>query len=112
MKAIERRQAMLELLCERRHEKIENLAFEFGVGRKTIMRDVLELSLSYPIYTITGSHNGGVFVSEDYYIGKQYLSKSQQLLLESLMTKCDDNDKKIMQSIIKKFGKQKSEAGQ
>ena len=39
MKAIERRQAMLELLCERRHEKIENLAFEFGVGRKTIMRE-------------------------------------------------------------------------
>lgn len=105
MKAIERRQAMLELLCERRHEKIENLAFEFGVCRKTVMRDVLELSLSYPIYTIAGSHNGGVFVSEDYYIGKQYLSETQQLLLESLMMKCDDNDKKIMQSIINKFGK-------
>lgn len=105
MKAIERRQAMLELLCERRHEKIENLAFEFGVGRKTIMRDVLELSLSYPIYTIAGSHHGGVFVSDGYYVGKQYLSENQQLLLESLMTKCDDNDKKIMQSIINKFGK-------
>ena len=105
MKAIERRQAMLELLCERRHEKIENLAFEFGVGRKTVMRDVLELSLSYPIYTIAGSHNGGVFVSEGHYIGKQYLSEIQQLLLESLMMKCDDNDKKIMQSIINKFGK-------
>lgn len=40
MKAIERRQAMLELLCERRHEKIENIAFEFGVSRKTVMHDV------------------------------------------------------------------------
>lgn len=111
MKAIERRQALLELLCERRYEKMANLAFEFGVSRQTIQNDVLELSLSYPIYAAAGN-NGGVFVSEGYYIGKQYLSETQQLLLESLMTKCDDNDKKIMQSIIKKFGKQKSEAGQ
>lgn len=111
MKAIERRQALLELLCERRYEKMANLAFEFGVSRQTIQNDVLELSLSYPIYAVAGN-NGGVFVSEGYYIGKQYLSENQQLLLESLMTKCDDNDKKIIRSILKKFGKQKSEAGQ
>lgn len=51
MKALERRQALLELLCERRYEKMANLAFEFGVSRQTIQNDVLELSLSYPIYT-------------------------------------------------------------
>ena len=51
MNALERRQMILELLCERRHEKMINLAFEFGVSRRTICRDIEVLSLSYPIYT-------------------------------------------------------------
>ena len=66
MRATERRQALLELLCERRHETMENLAFEFGVSRYTIMRDVLELSISYPVYTVSGRHESGVFVEDDY----------------------------------------------
>lgn len=69
MKALERRQALLELLCERRYEKMANLAFEFGVSRQTIQNDVLELSLSYPIYTSVGN-NGGVYVQEGYHLGK------------------------------------------
>ena len=57
MRATERRQALLEIICERRHEKMDNLAFELGVSRKTIIRDVLELSISYPIYTAAGRHD-------------------------------------------------------
>ena len=105
MSSTARRQAILELLCERRQEKLETLAFEFNVSRSTIYRDVLELSLSYPIYTIAGSHDGGVFVADDYYLGKQYLSTEQQALLESLLTKCNADEKKTMQSILKRFGK-------
>ena len=104
MKAIERRQALLELLCERRYEKMANLAFEFGVSRQTIQNDVLELSLSYPIYTSVG--NNGVYVQEDYYLGKTYLSYAQEELLKRLYSTCNDADKKTLQSIIKKFGKQ------
>ena len=81
MRATERRQALLEIICERRHEKMDNLAFELGVSRKTIIRDVLELSISYPIYTAAGRHESGVFVEDDYYLGKQYLSDEQQELL-------------------------------
>lgn len=105
MRATERRQALLELLCERRHDTMENLAFELGVSRHTIMRDVLELSVSYPIYTVSGRHESGVFVQDDYYLGKQYLSTEQQALLESLLTKCNTDEKKTMQSILKRFGK-------
>lgn len=105
MKALERRQALLELLCERRYEKMANLAFEFGVSRQTIQNDVLELSLSYPIYTSVGN-NGGVYVQEDYYLGKTYLSYVQEELLKRLYSTCNDADKKTLQSIIKKFGKQ------
>jgi predicted transcriptional regulator len=84
--ATERRQALLELLCERRHEKIDNLVFEFNVSRSTVKRDVQILSISYPVYTSTGNEKkgGGVHVVEGYYIGRKYLKPNQQALLEQL----------------------------
>ena len=104
MKALERRQSLLELLCERRFEKIDNLAFEFSVNECTIRRDIQELSLSYPIYTVTGPY-GGVYVSEDYYLGKSYLSPEQMSLLEEVSNLLDETKKKTLNSIIKKFGR-------
>ena len=104
MKALERRQAIIELLCERRIEKIENLAFEFSVNECTIRRDIQELSLSYPIYTKTGTY-GGVYVAEDYYLGKQYLRPDEKELLETLSSSVGDDQRKILESIIRKFGK-------
>ena len=50
--AIERRQQVLEAISDRRTERIENLASEFGVSRRTIERDILVLSCSYPIVTV------------------------------------------------------------
>ena len=60
MTATERRQAILEALCERRRETVENLAYEFSVSTRTIKRDILELSLSYPVYTVSGRYHSGV----------------------------------------------------
>lgn len=105
MNALERRQAILELLCERRSETMENLAYEFSVTRRTIINDVLELSLSHPIYTQSGRHGGGVYVAEDYYLGKQFLSKEQKDVLESLIGKVEGSQKKVLESIIAKFGR-------
>ena len=36
----ERREAILEVLCKRRQETIDNLAQEFGVSRRTIRYDI------------------------------------------------------------------------
>lgn len=107
MKALERRQAIIELLCERRTEKIENLAFEFSVNECTIRRDIQELSLSYPIYTKTGTY-GGVYVAEDYYLGKQYLRSEEKELLEQLSLSLGYDQKKTLQSIIRRFGRPSS----
>ena len=104
MKATERRQALLEYLCEVRRTTITNIQEEFNVSRSTAKRDVFELSLSYPVNAQQGN-NGGVYLSDDYYLGKSYLSKEQQELLESLADKVSQADKIILDSIIKKFGK-------
>ena len=104
MKAIERRQAILEYLCDVRKTTLINIQQEFSISRSTAKRDVFELSLSYPINAQQGN-NGGVSVAEDYYLGKSYLSKDQQSLLERLIEQVDAGQRIILKSIIKKFGK-------
>ena len=105
MRASERRQQILEVLCQRRYEKAENLAFEFNVSKRTIYSDILELSLSYPVYTQDGKYGGGIYIEEGYYIGKQYLTDEQKNLLEQLTGKVNGNQAKILESIISKFAR-------
>jgi len=54
----ERRQMILQALCERRSELHENLAVEFGVTTRTIYNDIEILAYSYPIYTVQGIGGG------------------------------------------------------
>lgn len=100
--ALERRQQILEVLCERRHESVENLAYEFGVHERTIRRDIENLSLSYPIYTTQGV-GGGVYIMDGFKLGRKYLNNEETLLLEKLLTQLKGNDRAIMKAILKKF---------
>ncbi len=102
MKAYERRQEIIRTLCKRRYETIDNLAFEYGVSRRTIRYDIEELAVSHPIVTVQGN-GGGVKVLEDYYLGKEYLKLDQQNLLEKLLPTLNDEQAKIMASILKSF---------
>ena len=56
MGAAERRQLILDLLCQRRRETISNLAAELGVSERTIRRDVEMLTLRSPIETVSGRY--------------------------------------------------------
>ena len=62
LKANERRQKILEILCVRRQETMENLAQEFNVTTRTIRNDIEELTLAHPIETVRGRYGGGVRV--------------------------------------------------
>ena len=104
MRTTERRNAIIELLCERRYEKIENLAFEFSVNESTMRRDIQELSLSYPLYTKTGI-NGGVYVEEGYYFRKQYLKAEEKAFLEMLGTRLKSEEKEKLMAILKRFSR-------
>ena len=65
MTASERRNAILEDLCMRRFERINNLAFQYGVTERTIRNDIMILSLEYPIYTAQGN-GGGIYVDKNF----------------------------------------------
>lgn len=103
MTAEERRRAILEALCARRHETRENLAFEFGVSKRTIVYDVVRLSQSYPIYTTKGT-GGGIHVMDGYRLDEKYLSETERSFLERVGGMLSGEDKVLMENIIKKFG--------
>ena len=106
MSANERRRAILEAMCRRRHDTRENLAFEFGVSKRTIENDVLMLSTEYPIYTSQGN-GGGIHVVEGYRLDRNYLSDEQTELLERLSVGLSGDDAKVMRSILTAFSLKK-----
>lgn len=106
MTAAERRQAILEVLCVRRHDTRENLAFEFGVSKRTIEYDVLELSLTYPIYTTQGN-GGGIHVVDGFYLDKPRLNEKEIALLSKILPTLTGEDSKTMSEILKKYGGKK-----
>lgn len=103
MNAYERRMEIIEVLCQRRHDTMENLAFEFGVSLSTIKNDINELSISYPLITKKGRYGGGVEVMDGYYLNKPYLKPQQQELLERLSIGLKNEDLEVMNSIFKDF---------
>ena len=104
--ALERRQEILEVLSDRRHDTVDNLAAEFNVSRSTIKRDLGIISCSAPIYTVKGS-GGGVRVMDGWYAGRRYLHTDQEALLTSLMDGLQPDQQKVMQSILDAFAMSK-----
>lgn len=102
--ALERRQAMLELLSDRRQETVANLMAEFGVSRCTVLRDIETLSCSAPIFTVQGN-GGGIRVAEGYYLGRRYLHSDEEALLRRLIHGLQPEEQKTMQGILKRFGR-------
>ena len=100
----ERRLRLIEILCRRRKETIENLAYEFNVSTRTIRYDIEVLSVSFPIYTLTGPY-GGVYIADDYQLGMRYLTDAQYKLLDRLMTHLTGADKELLHTIIQTFRK-------
>lgn len=113
MEASERRTEIMRVLCRRRHETISNLAYEFGVSERTILRDIEVLSITEPIYTQCGRHGGGVYVTEDYYMQRMYMSEKELKVLHKLLSLVDakavcdlnESEKNILKTIISQYTK-------
>ena len=99
----ERREAILRVLCQRRQDKIDNLAEEFGVSVRTIKNDIEELTLAHPIETVRGRYGGGVKVADWYHQNRKTLSPEQAELLKRLAPSLEGDDLAVMNSIISQF---------
>lgn len=84
MGTTERRAAIMRALCRRRHDTISNLAVEFGVSTRTILRDINVLSATEPIYTICGRYGGGVYVTDGYVMNRMYMTDQELSVLHKV----------------------------
>lgn len=103
MDAVERRQQILELLCQRRKDTMQNLAAELGVSERTIRRDVEILTRSYPLETVCGRYGGGVRVADWYHLDRQRMSPKQTALLRRLAADLRGEALEVMEQILLKF---------
>ena len=103
MDAVERRQQILELLCQRRKDTMQNLAAELGVSERTIRRDVEILTRSYPLETVCGRYGGGVRVADWYHLDRQRMSPKQTAQLRRLAADLRGEDLEVMEQILLKF---------
>ncbi len=104
MNILERQNAILEVLCRKRHETLDRLAETFAVSKSTIRRDVEALSCTYPIKTVRGKYGGGVYLESWYQPNRRYLSTEQASLLYGLLDRLAGKDRQVMQSILTQFG--------
>ena len=103
MDAVERRQQIVELLCQRRKDTMQTLAAELGVSERTIRRDVEILTRSYPLETVCGRYGGGVRVADWYHLDRQRMSPKQTALLRRLAADLRGEDLEVMEQILLKF---------
>ena len=112
----ERRTEIMRVLCRRRHETVSNLAKEFGVSARTILRDIEVLSITEPIYTQCGRYGGGVYVTDDYSMTRMYMTESELAVLHKLSGLADVKatcelsveENKLLKSIISQYTKRKN----
>ncbi len=116
MGTAERRKEIMRVLCRRRHETISNLAQEFGVSERTILRDIEVLSVTELIYTQCGRYGGGVYVTDDYSMDRMYMTEKELSVLHKLSGYADENavcklsieENKLLKSIISQYTKLKN----
>ena len=115
MGTAERRTEIMRVLCRRRHETISNLADEFGVSTRTILRDIEVLSVAEPIYTQCGRY-GGVYVIDNYSMSRMYMTDKELSVLHKLSKFADEKavcelsmeENTLLKSIISQYTKQKN----
>lgn len=111
MGTTERRNEILKRLSRRRRDTISNLASEFGVSKRTIRRDIDEMSLSVPIYTQTG-RNGGIHMLDGYSMERVYMNDDELGLLKKISRLAERTsglltaeDQTLLRSIISSYTK-------
>lgn len=85
MNAEKRRKRIEDAICIRRYDTVANLAKEYAVSQRTIMRDIVVLTERIPIYTKPGRYGGGIYIDSRYRAGKLYFEKEESELIQRIL---------------------------
>lgn len=106
MSANERRAEIIRIMVARRQESMQVLARELGVSDRTIRNDILVLTTEYPLETVRGN-GGGVRIADWYHPHKNILTTEQMTVLQQLMSVADDNQKRVLDQMLREYGSNK-----
>ena len=99
----ERRAEIMRILIARRSETQTTLAAELGVSVSTVYRDIVRLTVDYPLEPQRG--NGGcVKVADWYHPHRNILSNEQQDVLPDLLGVCDAHQANVLRHMLNEFG--------
>lgn len=98
----DRRYAILDILCQKRHITVGDLAATFQVSDRTIRHDLVVLSCSYPISSVRGRY-GYIKIADWFHRDAKSLSAEQVNLLRRLRFSLSGDDLVIMDSILAQF---------
>ena len=107
MTPVERRQEIMRILVARRSETAPHLARELGVGVNTIRRDILALTLDFPLETVPGRY-GCVRLAEWYHPHRNILSVEQQTVLSQLMESASEQQREVLRQMLLEYGSPKT----
>lgn len=102
MNPTERRSAIFTAICWRRFDSFVNLAREFQVSERTIQRDVILLTLSYPLETVRG-RRGGVKLADWFHPADTWLNFEQIKLLRKIEPYLPPVEQVVLKSILFQF---------
>jgi len=80
----ERQMKLLRVLAQRRYDTLSNLAFEFDVTQRTILRDMAEISPYISVYCKRGRFDGGVYVDPNFRMDRAYMMPEELALLTKI----------------------------
>lgn len=106
MSANERRAEIIRILVTRRQESMQVLARELEVTDRTIRADILALTTEYPLETVRGN-GGGVRIADWYHPHKNILSREQISVLEQLIPQADEEQKRVLDQMLREYGSNK-----
>ena len=93
MTATDRRMEIISILVVSGHATAKELAQEFGVTRRTILRDISALSYGYSIYTKLGAGEG-IFIMDRYKPYNNTLTLTEWEWLKKMYDAAEGEDKK------------------
>ena len=104
--ANERRAEIIKIMVSRRQENMQVLAAEFGVSDRTIRTDIEVLTAEYPLETVRGN-GGGVRIADWYHPHKNIMSKEQISVLEQMLPLANEEQRKVLNQMLREYGSNK-----
>lgn len=106
MSALERQNYIRDLISDKRHTSVAELARNLNVSENTVRRDLDAISPITLFYTTPGK-GGGIHAEDGWYSSSRYFTEGQEELLTRLSHTLQGDDAEMMKTILMAYSRPK-----